>query len=232
MTRHEVVVHAPADDDRADIECTDESRENQMSDVGAEDQCQRERQACEADLTDGNQRPAGIAGRHPCNVANDAAANENLDVGAGMEHDRIGSGDSDQARKRPGADQCDQFPALQGSDVVRIMVDAMIEACGHGARDADQQKASGDEREHDIAAEQAGNGRNGCCRRSGHEQRLRRARRAIQCADEFEMQHRVGDRTIQAVHEARYGGRKPHQRSWSGRYAPVITALFVEFVKE
>ena len=83
VARHDVFEHASAHKDRADVKDADEDRQYGMHDIGAQDQGDGEGYTGETDLPDRNQRPAGVAGRDPGDVADDAAVDEKFDVGPG-----------------------------------------------------------------------------------------------------------------------------------------------------
>ncbi len=68
-----------------------------------------------------------------------------------MEGDRISASNADKAREGPCAKQREQLPALQGDDIVRIVLDPMIEAGGETARDPCEQKGRGEDCEEHVA---------------------------------------------------------------------------------
>src|SRR5712692_27301 len=97
-----------------------------MHDIGAKDQSDGEGDAREADLTDSDERPTGIAGGNSRDVAHDATAYENFDVGPGMSGQSIRAGQSDKPSKDPCSEKSAEFPAFDRGRVLGVVVGAMM----------------------------------------------------------------------------------------------------------
>ncbi len=121
VARHDVVKHRPADDDGADVKNGDESRQHQMHEVRPPKQREREGNACEADLPDRNEGSACVARRDARDVAHHAAADENLGLGAGVEHHGIGAAQSHEPRECPCPDQGSELPAPDRREVLGVV---------------------------------------------------------------------------------------------------------------
>ena len=196
MTRHDVVEHRSADHDRAHIKDANEHRQREMHDVRPPEQGEGEGNAGEADLPDRYERAAGIAGRNSRDVAHDAAADEDFDVGPGMHRQGIGAGQADKGCEAPCSQQRAKLPALDQPSVRRIVRGAVIGENQSAAPGADDGEAQEKVCIESVAGQNAGYS-------DDHERRDRRAeyrfRRAVKRANQLEIEQLVGDRAVQPI---------------------------------